>query len=74
MAPRPRQQAATDPTDAAAVQKVAAAKVLTQSLGRSRRCGSLSRPEGNQTMLQLQNELTDTENHVSLARQAYNES
>jgi len=71
-----RQQAATDPTDAAAVQKVAAAEgVLTQSLGRLFAVAE-AYPDlkANQTMLQLQNELTDTENHVSLARQAYNES
>ena len=71
-----RQQAATDPTDAAAVQKVAAAEgVLTQSLGRLFAVAE-AYPDlkANQTMLQLQNELTDTENRVSLARQAYNES
>ena len=71
-----RQQAATDPTDAAAVQKIAAAEgVLTQSLGRLFAVAE-AYPDlkANQTMLQLQGELTETENRVSLARQAYNES
>jgi len=71
-----RQLAATDPTDANAVAKVAAAEgVLTQSLGRLFAVAE-AYPDlkANQTMLQLQNELTDTENRVSLARQAYNES
>jgi LemA protein len=71
-----RQLAATDPTDANAVQKVAAAEgVLTQSLGRLFAVAE-AYPDlkANQTMLQLQSELTDTENRVSLARQAYNES
>jgi len=71
-----RQQASVDPTDANAVQKMAAAEgVLTQSLGRLFAVAE-AYPDlkANQTMLQLQNELTDTENRVSLARQAYNES
>jgi len=71
-----RQQAAVDPTDAGAVQKVAAAEgVLTQSLGRLFAVAeAYPNLKANETMLQLQNELTDTENRVSLARQAYNES
>src|SRR5271168_3382350 len=71
-----RQQAATDPTDANAVQKVAAAEgVLTQSLGRLFAVAE-AYPDlkANQTMLQLQSQLTETENGISLARQAYNES
>jgi LemA protein len=71
-----RQQAATDPTDANAVQKMAAAEgVLTQSLGRLFAVAE-AYPDlkANQTMLQLQGELTETENRISLARQAYNES
>jgi len=71
-----RQIAATDPTDANAVAKVAAAEgVLTQSLGRLFAVAE-AYPDlkANQTMLQLQTELTDTENRVSLSRQAYNES
>jgi len=71
-----RQQAATDPTDAQAVSKVAAAEgALTQSLGRLFAVAE-AYPDlkANQTMLQLQSELTETENRVSLSRQAYNES
>jgi LemA protein len=71
-----RQQAATDTTDPAAIQKVAAAEgVLTQSLGRLFAVAE-AYPDlkANQTMLQLQGELTETENRISLARQAYNES
>jgi LemA protein len=71
-----RQQAAVDPTDANAIQKVAAAEgVLTQSLGRLFAVAE-AYPDlkANQTMLQLQGELTDTENRVSIARQAYNEA
>ena len=71
-----RQQAAVDPTDAGAIQKVAAAEgVLTQSLGRLFAVAeAYPNLRANETMLQLQNELTDTENRVSLARQTYNES
>ncbi len=71
-----RQQAVTDPTDAQAVAKVAAAEgVLTQSLGRLFAVAE-AYPDlkANQTMLQLQSELTETENRVSLSRQAYNEA
>jgi LemA protein len=71
-----RQQAATDPADPGAVQKVAAAEgVLTQSLGRLFALAeAYPNLKANETMLQLQNELTDTENLISSARQAYNES
>ena len=71
-----RQLAATDPTDAGAIQKVAAAEgVLTQSLGRLFAVAeAYPNLKANETMLQLQNELTETENRISLARQAYNES
>jgi LemA protein len=71
-----RQQAATDPTDAGAVQKMAVAEgALTQSLGRLFAVTeAYPNLKANETMLQLQNELTDTENRISLARQAYNES
>src|ERR1700733_7329511 len=71
-----RQQAASDTTDPNAVAKVVAAEgVLTQSLGRLFAVAE-AYPDlkANQTMLQLQNELTDTENRISLSRQAYNES
>ena len=68
-----RQQAAADP---AAVPKVAAAEnALTQSLGRLFAVAE-AYPDlkANQTMLALQSELTETENRISLAREAYNES
>ena len=71
-----RQQAGADPSDPNGVQKVVAAEgVLTQSLGRLFAVAE-AYPDlkANQTMLQLQNELTDTENRISQARQAYNES
>lgn len=71
-----RQQAVADPSDAGAVQKVVAAEgVLTQSLGRLFAVAeAYPNLKANETMLQLQSELTDTENRISLARQAYNES
>jgi LemA protein len=71
-----RQQASGDPTDVAAVQKVAAAEgVLTQSLGRLFAVAeAYPNLKANETMLQLQSQLTETEDHISLARQAYNES
>jgi len=71
-----RQQAGVNPIDPAAVQKVVAAEgVLTQTLGRLFAVAE-AYPDlkANQTMLQLQNELTETENRISTARQAYNES
>jgi len=71
-----RQQAAADPGDPNAVQKVMAAEgALTQSLGRLFAVAE-AYPDlkANQTMLQLQSELTDTENRISFSRQAYNES
>src|SRR5271155_5602974 len=71
-----RQQAAGGPSDPAAVQKIVAAEgVLTQSLGRLFAVAEASPDlKANQTMLQLQGELTETENRISMARQAYNES
>jgi len=71
-----RQQATADTADPSAVAKVVAAEgVLTQSLGRLFAVAE-AYPDlkANQTMLQLQNELTDTENRVSVSREAYNES
>jgi LemA protein len=71
-----RQQTAADPADPGAVQKVVAAEgVLTQSLGRLFAVAE-AYPDlkANQTMLKLQDELTETENHISMSRQAYNES
>jgi LemA protein len=71
-----RQQAAVNPSDPTTVQKVVAAEgVLTQSLGRLFAVAE-AYPDlkANQTMLQLQSELSETENRISQARQAYNES
>lgn len=71
-----RQQAAVDPTNAEAVAKMAAAEgVLSQSLGRLFAVAE-AYPDlkANQTMLQLQGELTETENRISMSREAYNES
>ena len=71
-----RQMASGDPTDPAAMQKVMAAEgALTQSLGRLFAVAE-AYPDlkANQTMLQLQGELTETENRISIARQSYNES
>jgi LemA protein len=71
-----RQQASVDPTDANAVAKVAAAEgMLTQSLGRLFAVAE-AYPDlkANQTMLQLQSELTETENRVAMSREAYNEA
>jgi LemA protein len=71
-----RQQASGDPSDAGAMQKVMAAEgVLTQSLGRLFAVAeAYPNLKANETMLQLQAELTETENRISIARQAYNES
>jgi LemA protein len=71
-----RQQASGDTSDPGAVAKVVAAEgVLTQSLGRLFAVAE-AYPDlkANQTMLQLQSELTDTENRISVSREAYNES
>jgi LemA protein len=71
-----RQKAAADPANPNAVPQVAAAEgALTQSLGRLFAVAE-AYPDlkANQTMLQLQGELTDTENRISFSRQSYNES
>ena len=71
-----RQQASAAPADPDAVKKVAAAEgVLTQSLGRLFAVAE-AYPDlkANQNMLALQGELTNTENSISMAREAYNES
>jgi len=71
-----RQQASSDPADPNAVQKVAIAEgALTQSLGKLFAVvESYPNLKANETMLQLQNELTDTENRISQSREIYNES
>ena len=54
---------------------MAAEGVLTQSLGRLFAVAeAYPNLKANETMLQLQNELTATENNISQARQSYNES
>jgi len=71
-----RQKAATNPSDPTAVQQVVVAEgVLSQSLGRLFAVAE-AYPDlkANQNMLQIQNELTETENRISFARQAYNEA
>jgi LemA protein len=66
----------TDPSDAAAVQQLAAAEgTLTASLGKMFAL-SEAYPDlkANQNMMQLTEELTGTENKIAFARQAYNDS
>jgi LemA protein len=71
-----RQQAAADPSDPTAVHKAAVAEgALSQSLGRLFAVvESYPNLKANETMLQLQNQLAETENRISQAREAYNES
>ena len=69
-------RAAANPTDAAAVQSLGAAEsALTGSLGKLFALAE-AYPDlkANQNMLQLQEELTSTENKVAFARQAYNDA
>ncbi|MFC3129466.1 LemA family protein [Coralloluteibacterium stylophorae] len=68
--------AKSSPGDPAAMQQLAGAEnALTQSLGR---LFALSEAypdlKASQTMMQLNEELTSTENRVAFARQAYNDS
>jgi LemA protein len=68
--------AKANPGDAAAMQQLAGAdNALTQTLGR---LFALSEAypdlKSNQTMMQLSEELTSTENKVAFARQAYNDA
>jgi LemA protein len=68
--------AASNPGDAAAVQKLSGADAqLAGALGRLFAVAE-AYPDlkANQTMMQLSEELTSTENKVSFARQAYNDS
>ena len=69
-------KASTDPSDAAAVQQLSQAEgTLNASLGR---LFALSEAypdlKANQNMLQLTEELTSTENKISFARQASNDT
>jgi LemA protein len=68
--------AKANPGDPQAMQQLSGAEnVLTQSLGK---LFALSEAypdlKANQTMMQLSEELTSTENRVAFARQAYNDS
>jgi LemA protein len=68
--------AAADPGNAAAVQALAGAdNQLTDALGRLFALAE-AYPDlkANQTMMQLSEELTSTENRVAFARQAYNDA
>jgi len=68
--------AASDPGNAAAVQKLAGAdQLLGGALGRLMAVAE-AYPDlkANQTMMQLSEELTSTENKVAFARQAYNDA
>jgi LemA protein len=70
------QRAAADPADAAAMKQMIAAEAgLSGALGRLFAV-SESYPDlkANQTMMQLSEELTSTENKISFARQAYNDA
>src|SRR6202521_5709313 len=70
------QKAAADPTDAAAMQQMAAAEAgLNGALGRMFAL-SEAYPDlkANQNMMQLTEELTSTENKIAFARQAYNDA
>jgi LemA protein len=69
-------KAAADPTDAGAMRGLTAAEgVLGGALGRLLAV-SEAYPDlkANQTMAQLSEELTSTENKISFARQAYNDA
>jgi len=70
------QRAAANPADAEAMKKMIAAEAgLSGALGKLFAL-SESYPElkANQTMMQLSEELTSTENKISFARQAYNDA
>lgn len=70
------QRAAANPADAAAMQQLSSAEAgLSGALGRLFAL-SESYPDlkANQTMMQLSEELTSTENKISFARQAYNDA
>ena len=68
--------AAADPGNAAAVQQLAGAETqLGGALGRLMAVvEAYPDLKANQTMMQLSEELTSTENKVAFARQAYNDS
>lgn len=69
-------KAAVDPADAAAMRQMAAAEgALNATVGRLFGV-SEAYPDlkANQTMMQLSEELTGTENRIAFARQAYNDN
>jgi LemA protein len=70
------QNAQIDPSNAQAVQKLAAEEsLLGQSLGRLMAVvEAYPDLKANETMAQMTEELTSTENKISFARQAYNDS
>src|SRR5579863_2479953 len=70
------QKAAANPADAQAMQGLIGAEgVLTGSLGKLFALAeAYPNLKANETMMQLSEELTSTENKVSFARQAYNDS
>ena len=70
------QKAASDPSNASAIQGLMGAEsVLTGALGRLFAVvEAYPDLKANQTMLTLMEELTSTENKISFARQAYNDS
>jgi LemA protein len=70
------QKAAANPADVAAIRGLAGAEgQLTGALGRMFAVfENYPDLKGNQTMMQLMEELTSTENKVAFARQSYNDS
>lgn len=70
------QAAAADPTNAAAIRELAGAEgALTGALGRlSVVMEAYPDLKANQNVLQVQEELTSTENKVAFARQGYNDA
>jgi len=71
-----RQRAAADPADSHAIRDLSAAETgLAGALGRLFALAE-AYPDlkGNQTMMQLSEELTSTENKIAFARQAYNDA
>jgi LemA protein len=69
------QTAAGNPADAGAVKNLAAETGLAGALSRLMVvCEQYPDLKANQNMMQLSEELTSTENKVSFARQAYNDS
>jgi LemA protein len=70
------QQAASDPTDASSIQALMGAEsVLSGAMGKLfALMENYPEIKSNETMSQLMEELTSTENKVAFARQAYNDA